>query len=154
KAGVPQQISDFTAFGTNLVQRYADNFTAYSWSDGTPTPSATNTTTGVFITGITNGFQIHVPADPNSHRLNVHLSIYGAQGNFQAFLSDFSATAFTDTSLSNVFDNSYAEYTLDYAAASPGQSLIIQYPSLTLFDQEFGNVTLQAAALVGAISGS
>ena len=42
--------------------------------------------------------------------------------------------AFTDASLSNVFDNSYAVYTLDYAAASANQSLTIQYRSLTLYD--------------------
>ena len=153
KAGVSQQISNFSVIGTNLVERYADNFTAYSWSDGTPTPSATNTATGVFITGINNGFQIYVPADTTSRRLKVYVGLYGVQGNFQAYLSDFSAKAFIDTSLSNVFDNSYAVYTLDYAAASAGQSLIIEYRSLTLYDQQFGNVTLQAATLVGTNSG-
>jgi hypothetical protein len=153
KASVPQQISNFSVFGTNPVTQFADNFTAYSWSDGTPTPSATNTATGVFITGITNGFQLHAPADTSSRRLKVYVGLYGVQGNFQAYLSDSSAKAFTDTSLSNVFDNSYAVYTLDYAAASAGQSLIIQYRSLTLYDQQFGNVTLQAATLVGTNSG-
>ena len=149
KAGVSQQISNLSAVGTNLVQRYADNLTAYSWTDGTPTPSATNTPTGVFITGISNGFQIHAPADTNSRRLKVYVGLYGAQGNFQAYLSDFSAKAFTDTSLSNAFDNSYAVYTLDYAAASAGQNIIIEYRSLALFDQQFGNVTFQAATLIG-----
>jgi len=153
KAGVAQQISNFSPIGTNLVQRYADNFTAYSWSDGTPTSSATNTPTGVFITGITNGFQIHAPADTTTRRLKVYVGLYGAQGNFVAYLSDFSAKAFTDTSLSNVFDNSYAVYTLDYAAASAGQSLIVDYRSSALYDQQFGNVTLQAATLVGTNSG-
>src|ERR1044071_5823811 len=153
KASVPQQISNFSVFGTNPVTQFADNFTAYSWSDGTPNPSATNTATGVFITGITNGFQIHVPADTSSRRLKVYVGLYGAQGNFQGYLSDSSAKALTDTSLSNVFDNSYAVYTLDYAAASAGQSLIIQYRSYTRYDQQFGNVTLQAATLVATNSG-
>src|SRR5207247_7521822 len=40
KSGVPQRISNFTKLGTNTVQRYADNHTAFSWNDGTPTPAA------------------------------------------------------------------------------------------------------------------
>ena len=153
KAGVASQISDFTALGTNPVERYADNFTAYSWTGGTPTPSATNTPTGVFITGVTNGFRIRAPADTTTRQLKVYVGLYGAQGNFQAYLSDFSAKAFTDTSLNNVFDNSYAVYTLTYKAASAGQSLIVQYRASTLYDFDFGNVTLQAATLVGTNSG-
>src|SRR5467141_4433 len=39
KNGVTQKISDFTVLGTQAVQQYADNFTAYSWTDGAPTPS-------------------------------------------------------------------------------------------------------------------
>ena len=152
KAGVVQQISDLTILGTNELQQYSDNLTAYSWSDGTPTFSATNSTTGVFIFGVTNGFQIRAPADTTLRRLKVYVGLYGAKGNFQAYLSDFSGQAFTDTSLDNVFDNSYAVYTLDYAAASSGQTLIIQYKALTLYDFDFGNVTLQAATLVGTNS--
>src|SRR5260221_2684350 len=53
KSGTAQQISDFTVLGTNDVQQYSDSLTAYSWSDGTPTPSVADSTTGVFITGTT-----------------------------------------------------------------------------------------------------
>ena len=152
KNGVAQQISDFTVLGTNSVQRLSDNFTAYSWADGTPTPNATNSTTGVFIYGVTNGFQIQAPADTTPRRLKVYVGLYGARGNFQAYLSDFSARAYTDTTLTNVFDNSYAVYTLDYSAASAGQSLIVEFKSFTLYDFDFGNVTLQAATLLGTNS--
>ena len=40
-------------------------------------------------------------------------------------------------------------YTLNYAAASAGQSLRVTYTANTLFDADFGNVTLQAATLSG-----
>jgi hypothetical protein len=102
------------------------------------------------MTGETNGFEITVPADTNSRTLKVYVGLYGAQGNFQAWLSDFSAPAYTDTTLSNVFNNAYGAYTLTYAAASSGQTLHIRYRSLKLFDADFGNVTLQSATLVGA----
>jgi len=101
---------------------------------------------------VTNGFQIQAPADTTARRLKVYVGLYGARGNFQAYLSDFSARAYTDTTLINVFDNSYAVYTLDYSAASAGQSLIVEFKSLTLYDFDFGNVTLQSATLVGTNS--
>jgi hypothetical protein len=148
KAGVTPQISDFTKIGPNPAEVYADNYTAYSWSDGTPTASANNATKGVYTTGLTNGFEITVPADATSRTLKVYVGLYGAQGNFQAWLSDFSGPAYTDVTLSNFFGNAYGVYTLTYAAASAGQTLHVRYRSLKLFDQDFGNVTLQAATLV------
>ncbi len=148
---VPRQISNFTPLGTNAVQRYADNFTSFSWADGTPTLSTNGTTTGVFITGITNGFTLTAPADTNSRTLQVYVGGYGAQAIFESYLSDLSAPPYTDTSVSSTYDNDYALYTLSYAAASAGQKLRVIYHVLTLFDYDFGNVTLQAAALQGTI---
>ena len=143
------QISNFTRIGTNTVKRYTDNRTAFSWTDGTPVASIANTNVGVYINGLTNGFQLTVPADTNLRTLRVYVGLYGAQGNFQAWLSDFSGRAFTDTTLSNVFGNSYAVYTLNYAAATNGQQLVVRYTLQNLYDFDFGNVTLQAATLQG-----
>jgi hypothetical protein len=148
KALVVRQISDFTKIGSDPVYLYNDNYTAFNWSDGTPTPAANSVSNGVFTTGSTNGFQITVPADTTTRRIKVYVGLYAAMGNFQAWLSDFSAKAYTDMSLSNFYDNAYGVYTLTYAAASSGQTLTIRYRSATLFDQDFGNVTLQGATLV------
>jgi hypothetical protein len=148
KFGVPARIN-MTTIGTNALQRYADNFTGYGWSDGTPTTNASGTQTGVFLFGMTNGFQLSVPADTAPKTLKVYVGLYGGSGKFQAWLSDFSAPAFTDRSLTNSYDNSYAVYTLDYTAASLGQKLFVRYTADVLFDLDFGNVTLQAASLSG-----
>jgi hypothetical protein len=147
KAGVTAQISDFAQLGTNLVERYADNYSAFSWSDGTPTASDAGTTTGVFTHGAEDGFELVAAADTSTRTLRVYVGLYGAQGEFQAWLSDFSAPPYTDTSLQNV-GNAYAVYELTYRAASAGQSLIVQYRPLRLLDRNFGNVTLQSATLV------
>lgn len=151
KASVAQRISNFTALGTNAVQRFTDNYTAFLWSDGTPIANASATPTGVYFNGVTNGFQLTVPADRILRRLKVYAGCYGAQAKFQATLSDFSAPPYVDTTtLSNVFGNSYAVFTLDYAAASPGQTVTVTIRSTKLFDAQFGNVTLAAATLQGA----
>ena len=150
KASGGEQIANFTRIGTNTVTRYADNRTAFSWNDGTPVGAIASTNTGVFINGLTNGFELSAPADTNARTLRVYVGLYGAQGNLQAWLTDFSGQAFTDTTLSNVFNSSSATYTLNYAAATMGQRLIVRYTAQNLFDFAFGNVTLQAATLQGA----
>lgn len=152
KSGVPRQISNFTELGSNAISNYSDNFTSFSWTDGTPTPSTNGTTTGIFVTGQTNGFMLTVPADTQQRQLRIYVGGYGVQADFQAYLSDLSAAPFGDTSVSNAFGNSYAVYTINYSAASAGQQLIILYRSLNLFDSVYGNVTLQAATLQGGSS--
>jgi len=149
KAGVAPQIAQFTKLGDFPSEIYTDNFTGFSWTDGTPAPSAFGKHNGIFVYGETSGFEFIAPADATPRTLKVYCGLYGAQGNFQAWLSDFSAPAFTSTSLSNVFGNAYGAYTLTYSAASSGQYLRVRYRSLKLFDQDFGNVTLQAATFHG-----
>lgn len=148
KASVTPQISTFTKLGTNIAERYGDNYTTFSWSDGTPASTA-STSAGLFTFGLNDGFTLNAPADGTLRTLKVYVGLYGAQGNFQAWLSDFSAPAYTDTSLVSV-GNAYAVYQLTYQAATPGQQLIVRYRSLNLLDSDFGNVTLQAATLAGS----
>ncbi len=151
KAGVSQQIGNFTRIGTNEVQRYADNLSGYRWSDGTPVASVqTNSHTGVFVVGEESGFALALPADTTVRTAKVYVGLYGAAGEFQAWLGDFSAQPYVDTSLDNVFDSSYAVYTITYAAASAGNTLHIRYRPRLLYDGEFGNVTLQAVTLLGS----
>jgi hypothetical protein len=152
KAFVQRKISNFSALGTNAIQRYADNYTSFSWSDGTPTVATNGTTTGLFVTGVTNGFRLTAPADLSPRTLRVYVGGYGVQAEFQAYLTDFSAQPYTDTSVSNFYGNSYVVYTIYYSAASTNQHLIVIYRSSNLFDFAYGNVTLQAASLQGGVS--
>ena len=65
KAGGTNQISNFTLIGPgpNGPYRYNNALAAFSWSDGSPDPTAAATTTGVYFNGLNNGYQITVPAD-------------------------------------------------------------------------------------------
>jgi hypothetical protein len=149
KSLVQRSISNFAPLGSNQVQRYSDNPVAFSWSDGTPTPAAYGTTTGLLINGLTNGFMLAAPADSYPRQLNVYVGGYGSQGELQAWLSDFSAPAFGDTSISSVFGTKAAVCTINYTAASPGQQLIVLYRVRALFDLAYGDIRLQAATLQG-----
>src|SRR6266700_3690146 len=143
----PQRINNFARIGAGPGKRLTDNATGFTWTNGTPTLSATDTATGVYLYGLSNGFQITVAADTVQRRLNLYLGLYGAQGDLEVSLSDLSAASYTDTSLAGVYNNAYAEYTIDFAAASTNQSLLVQYTSGALYDLQYGNVTLEAATL-------
>jgi hypothetical protein len=148
KSGVTPLI-DMETIGTSDVHPYSDNYTAFGWSDGIPTLATAPMPNGIFVYGRTNGFELVVPADAETRHLRVYVGLYGAQGHFQAWLSDFSAPAYHNHSLSNFYASSYGMFTLDYAAASANRTLIVRYIAEKLFDHDFGNVTLQAATLQG-----
>ncbi|MFN0277202.1 MAG: peptidoglycan DD-metalloendopeptidase family protein [Pyrinomonadaceae bacterium] len=147
KNGVTQQISNRSVLGSGSVERYTGNPNFYSWSGGTPTASASNTDTGIYVIGLNNGFQVTAPANTTPRTLKMYLGLYAATGRFEASLSDGSDLTYIDTSLSNSGSSSNAVYTLNYRAASAGQTLTIRWTANTIFNQ-FGNVTLQGATLV------
>jgi len=109
--------------------------------------TANHTTTGVFVSGLDDGFVWTLPADRVVRQLRVYVGLYGARGRFEASLSDFSGAPFVDESLVGPFSNAYRVYTVRYAASMPGQTLNIRWTPAALFDQAYGNVTWQAATL-------
>jgi hypothetical protein len=147
KSGAAIRISDADPLQSGQIKRYTDNFSGFSWTNGTPTPAAAGTKTGIFVDGLSNGFEISAPADLSRRRLRVYVGLYGARAKTEAFLTDSSAKPFVDTSVYNVFGNQYRVYTIDYASAIPGQQLVVRHTANELFDEDFGNVTLQSATL-------
>ena len=146
KTGVAAQISNFTKIGTASVLWLNGNPTLFSWTDGTPTISASNTDTGVYIQGVGNGFQFSVPADTELKTLKIYSGVWKAQGKLEATLSDGSAATFTDSSLSNSSGTSNGVYSISFKAGSNGQSLRIKYSDVT--DYVSGaNVTLEGTTL-------
>jgi hypothetical protein len=147
KSGVTQQISNYTVIGTSQIFWLGDNPTGFSWSDGTPTLNASNVHTGVFATGVGNGFQFTVPADTSLKTLRINLGLWRARGTFEASLSDGSSPSYIDTSLNNELGTSNGVYTISFSSASPGQTLTIKYTVQSTY-QTSGNVTLESATLV------
>jgi hypothetical protein len=148
KANVAPQLN-ITALGTHPLSRFSNNYTSFAWTDGTPVTSEGRTSTGVYITGFTNGFKITVPADTVSRTLRVYAGLYGAAATLQAFLSDASAPAYSDVSLEDIYDDRYAVYDIHYRAASAGQALTVLYRASRVYDMDYGNLTLPAISLQG-----
>ena len=153
KAGVTPLIADFerqdASNGFSYVYQYADNYNGYSWSDGVPAVAVTNTTTGVWAYGtptIGSGFLFTAPADTTPRTLKAYVGVYAGVGRIEVSLSDNSAPAYENATLTNIRNGPGRVYTIDYAADSPGQSVIIRWILSSPRDAT-ANVTLQAAAL-------
>jgi hypothetical protein len=146
KSGGSPQISNVTVLGGGSASRVNANPIGYSWTDGTPTASATNTQSGIWKSGVGTGFQFVVPADTTDRLLTVYVGLWSARGRLEVTLSDGSAAAYIDTTLDNSTGTSLRAYTLSYRAGSSGQFLTVKWTVQTAYSS-FGNVTLQAATL-------
>ena len=155
KANVLQPIPNvvLVAVTSTNVNRYTDNFTAYTWTDGTPNATVSATPTGIFSYGLSNGFELSVPATMTLRRVNVYVGLYGAQGKLEAALSDESGPPFSDTSIASAYNNAYGVYTLTFASRLSSANLVIRWTADALFDESYGNVTWQAATLVSIPGG-
>lgn len=151
KTGVTQPITDVTKIGTGGLSWFSDCPTAFSWTNGTPTLSVSNTTTGINTNGVVgNGFEITVPADMNTKTLKVYVGVWFTQGRLEASLSDASAPMYVDTSLNNNAGSSFGVYTISFKAASAGQTLKIRYTIQTQYFSPNGNVAFEGATLQSA----
>ena len=159
KAGGASQISNFTQITgseANNVFQFADAAVAFSWSDGTPNASAVLTPSGIFVGGLTNGYQFTVGADTTQKVLKVYAGAWNAQVQFEATLSDGSAAAYVNDDLDDFGAGEASVYTIRFAADSPGQMLTVRIYSIALNDPD-GNCTLMGATLgvpaTGTLSG-
>ena len=143
KANVTPQIGNFAVIGTSSVAAYTNNPFAFEWSDGAPTLLEAGTNAGLYLTGQNNGFTITAPAGVLPQTLTVYTGVYESQLLFTAQLSDFSAPVYQDTTTVNLSGQTSVAYTLNYEAASPGQSLIVTMTQQGSPTSPWSNVTLQ-----------
>src|SRR5438128_8384355 len=121
KAGVTPQIPDFIPSRFNGPYQYGDNYNGYSWTDGTPTRSIAYTTTGVWMFGKSNGFELDIPAGTATNILKVYVGAFAARGKFDAALGG-TTLKYSDDSINNATTNGPGGvYTLTYAADAPAQ---------------------------------
>ena len=145
KSGITQQISNYALIGSTAPGRFSDSRVDYSWTGGTPTTSVASTRTGIYFTGIGNGYRLTIPAKSTESVLKIYLGLWIARGRFEARLSDGSATPYV-TYLDNATTTLDRVVTLTFSSPSSGVNLIVEY----IIENNYGkgNITLQAATLV------
>ena len=153
KSAVAQQIPNLVllnASATDLTNYNDSWFTAYAWSDGTPTAEVYGSATGVLLSVTNNpltGFQLTVPATNRPRCLKVHVGLLFAQGKLDARLSDFSALPYSDASVFQPDDYGDAVYTLTFASPNPGANLIVTWTPAIVFNPFYADLRWQAATL-------
>jgi hypothetical protein len=143
---VVPQIGSLVALG-EVPGRFAapaDARLTYRWSDGEPVAQG-NTTAGVYLGGLDNGFEITVPAGTDIRTLDLNVGGYKSRGRIEAVLSDDSSAPFSAEfeDLSRPFDR---RVSITYRSATDDQTLTLRYTQQTAT----GNVSIQAAALQGS----
>jgi hypothetical protein len=152
KAGVIQRIPNVELLNASISELFqnSDNRIAYSWDDGTPTAQAVDNTTGIFLFSTNNppaGFQLTVPASNKVLRLKLYLGLFGAGGKLSAWMTDWSAPPFFDSSVYDYYDTGRGAYSFRFASPNPSASLRINWTPTMVFVPGFGNLTWQSATL-------
>lgn len=143
KAGITSKISNVTGVGFAFTSRHTTHPFGFTWTGGTPTAGVAGTTTGLLRSATGGGFRFTVPAGLTQQTLRVFVGARsGAVAKLVAALSDGSAPAYTDTSLTSG-GTAGRVYTLVYKAGSGGQTLTVTFTR----NNGAGSVTVEGAAL-------
>jgi len=149
-------ISDLTYLDPNSqplrgLGQFGINF-GFSWANGDTVASASGAWGGLQANdeagpglGVGEGFSFTVPADTFEGVLNVYVDEHLGGGTLTATLSDGSAPAYINSSIPNDF-NSPGVYTIDYSAASSGQTLTVSWVETSASDL-YDNPAIYAATL-------
>ena len=139
KAGGGRRISDLSIVnGDGTAMRGFGGFPDstlpfnFNWADGTPDQTGTAALGGVAVPKFGQGLSFTVPADTSMRKLTIWTSAHWADGTLTAHLSDASAPDFVQTIHATAgspgpSENLPAVFTLDYKAASDGQSLTVTW---------------------------
>ncbi|QVL50304.1 MAG: hypothetical protein KFB96_07670 [Thiocapsa sp.] len=149
KAGAAAQIGTLTSIdGTGFGRFSNGGRPAYTWSDGTPTASAT-TNAGVALFGAGRGYALTVPADTEARTLVVYVGGWNSNSRLDVSLSDGSAAPYSvalSPSDGNPLRDDYdVRLAITYQAASAGQTLNLRYEQTSAG----GTVNFMAATLQG-----
>ena len=149
-------ISDLAYFDPNSqplrgIGQFNVNF-QFSWNNGDTVGSDFGAWSGLQAAtdngpglGVGQGFSFTVPATTIAQHLNVFVGVHAGTGQLTASLSDSSAPAYIDSAIP-FGDNSPGVYAIDFAAASPGQTLTVSWLEIAGLDIN-DNPAIYAATL-------
>lgn len=145
KNGGGSQIS-VVHVGTFTDNVATDSKITTTWSNGTPTASASSTSLVFSSSGVGIGYSLTFPADTNQRTVTVIGGNYNANVRITATLSDGSAPQVADNSLTgSASTGKQAVATIVYRAASAGQTLTVTI--LSTSQGSSSNTSFQAAAM-------
>jgi hypothetical protein len=148
KASGGSQISNVTQLGSGAAYgSYFNTARDVSWTDGSPLASDTGDDNYIWANNaIGAGYSFTVPAGTTAHTLYIYAGGYSSGATLTAHLSGGSAADYVAVaSGTGLYTNLY---TINFTAASAGQTLTITYVKSSNINGSSGSVDLIAAALV------
>jgi hypothetical protein len=147
KSGGGSTIGLPTTIGSGVTFTGYTDGPKMTWTDGTPTASATALAGGIYADNTTatgQGIQIVLPADTTSRTLTIYWAAYSSACTLTATLSDGSATAYTvSPGTTGSGNQKFYATTITWAANSVSQTLTIKTLITTNVGSSF-NVMLHA----------
>jgi hypothetical protein len=132
--------------GAATQGHYDNRPTAVSWTDGSPTLRATDSTDGLVVADVLNaGFELKAPGLSTRPRtLKVLLGGWQVAGKLTASIG---GRTYTDATFRNSSDpGSDRVYTIVFQPVTDGEPLTVRW-TVTEVLQMYGNITVQAATL-------
>jgi hypothetical protein len=126
---------------TGVPLQYGSYAPTMTWTDGTPTTSATSHS-GIYVNGTGNGFGLVLPAGNQTRTLHVYVSQDNTTSAFTAHFSDGSAPDVTKMNSVGIA-NATQVYTVVFRALTPSATLTISFTNVGAG----GDVDLLAATL-------
>jgi hypothetical protein len=111
-------IGNFINLQMSMIKQLTSYPIGFSWSGGTPTATASDTTTGVYVKGGGAGFRLVLPADTTLHTLKLYGGGQKSTVQMTASLSDGSAAPATQQA-SDTNGNFQRVVTVTFRAATP-----------------------------------
>jgi len=145
KFGVTSQISNLIPVNSAGLNRGVNTKTVYSWTDGDPTATLVNSSSGIRAYQAGKGFEITVPADTTYKILKLYVGAKTVEGLLEATLSDSSAAPYSKT-ISQLSGTTSRVITLGFQAASAGQTVTVRF-TLANKPGSTGWISIESAAL-------
>lgn len=139
-------ISDLSPIGSTVFSRFSNGLVNYSWTNGSPVVSATDTRTSMRVRNVGQGLSFEVAADPQDRTLVVYVSARRALGRLTAELSDGSAAPLTVDLFSQQTKKHFA-VTLNFRADNPGSVLNLSYEFISQPSSGPAWITVESATL-------
>jgi len=101
------------------------------------------------VAGLNKGLRITFPADTTTRTAKVYMGVWGAQARVTATLN---TKSYTDTSVANTTAATAGCYSFTYTGTASGQTMTIDILINADYKGGIGNITLQAATLLGSVT--
>jgi len=141
KAGVAPLLTLTT---TGVGGQYGNYQPTYTWSDGTPTMSA-STKSGIYMNGVGNGVTLTLPASATTRTVNVYVTAFNAHPMLTAHLSDGAVADYSDTQAVGTA-NTFFQYTIAVRDATPNAQLVLTW-TLTQPGSGYSSVDFMAVTV-------